>query len=73
MRPVAAIVLLLLLAVPAESVARRERPETMAPLLGRLRAERCGPLVRSAVPRRLYVIVTQLTPSAGRRSRRLGS
>ena len=64
MRVFAAVVLSALVAASAgaDTAARRERRETLAPLLGTLRVERLRPRARSAAPRRLYVIVTRLTP-----------
>jgi hypothetical protein len=64
MRALLVVSLLVFLAVPAraEVVSRLERPESVAPLLRTLRGQGLRPRARSATPRRLYVVVTQLTP-----------
>jgi len=60
---VAALVALLAVALPcAEAAARRERPEALAPLLKALRGARVAPRARSTEPRRIYVVVSALTP-----------
>ena len=61
----AALVALAIVAVvltPAGAGARRERPEGLAPLLGALRGARIAPRARSVEPRRIYVVVSALTP-----------
>src|SRR4029450_9715862 len=65
-REMGAGVLLLPVPPPApgggEAVTHRERPEAVAPLLRTLRADRLQPRVLGTEPRRVYVLVTQLTP-----------
>ncbi len=66
---VAALVALtvLVVALPsAEVAAARERPESLAPLLRALRTARVAPRARSTHARRIYVVVSALTP--GRRA-----
>ena len=64
MRAAVAVALSVLMAAPcgAEAVSRRERPESLAPLLRTLRGAGLRPRARGTARRRLYVIVTQLTP-----------